>query len=410
MNNGWREVTLGSVTERRTDFTPVDSESDYTIMGVQRSGWGFLEHKPIRGSQQKFAKLMRLRIDDLVYRTITAFEAPSAVAGPQEIGRFVTPQTFPVFTIDSTQLLPAYMRLLTSWPAFHGEMSARCTGTVLRRKTLAVGAFQSIPVALPPVVEQRRIVDVVGALDDTILGAQTCRNSLAQAGSDVPASLHARAASEQWPSSSLAAVLGGAGGIRTGPFGSQLHESDYLPSGPVAVVMPSNIRAHRVDFDSAARISRADADRLNQHLTQEGDILWSRRGDVTRFAVIDASSAGSLCGTGCFLLRPGDPTTSAWLEPWLASPQVGAWLEDKSVGATMKNLNRGILSEVPVAIPPMDDRLALGEAWTALRRCLGREQAILDELRGLRSNLLTALLSGEHPIPESYDALLEGVA
>ncbi len=31
-------------------------------------------------------------------------------------------------------------------------------------------------------------------------------------------------------------------------------------------------------------------------------------------------------------------------------------------------------------------------------------------LRALRSNLLTVLLSGEHEIPSSYDALLEGEA
>ena len=186
MRDGWVETTLGDVSEKRTDYTAVDPDESYVILGVQRSGWGFVERDPIKGSAQKFTKLMRLDESDLVYRTITAFEAPSAVAGPEQAGRFVTPQTFPVFRIDKGRMLPAYMSLLTTWPSFHQEMASRCTGTVLRRKTLSVSAFESIPVTLPTLPEQQRIVDLVGAVDDAIRTASAAGESaLAVGGHDV---------------------------------------------------------------------------------------------------------------------------------------------------------------------------------------------------------------------------------
>lgn len=150
MREGWESVEIGDVISRRNDYTPVQPDSEYAIVGVQRSGLGLVDRKPIRGADMKFNKLLTLAQDDLVYRTITAFEAPMAVVGQEHEGRLVTPSAFPVFTIERARLLPDYMRLLATWPGFHREMLTRCTGSVVRRKTLSVDAFRSIPVGLPP--------------------------------------------------------------------------------------------------------------------------------------------------------------------------------------------------------------------------------------------------------------------
>ncbi|WIB36377.1 hypothetical protein [Curtobacterium sp. MCJR17_043] len=166
MRDGWREVTLGEVTTRRRDFTAVQADVLYRIVGVQRSGWGLVDRAPVRGDSMKFGKLLELHSDDLVYRTITAFEAPSAVVSSEFDGAFVTPQTFPTYSIDRSRLLPEYMAILTTSPEFHEAMSVRCVGSVLRRKTLSQNAFESIPLRLPSLDEQRRIVDLMAALGD----------------------------------------------------------------------------------------------------------------------------------------------------------------------------------------------------------------------------------------------------
>jgi type I restriction enzyme S subunit len=264
-----------------------------------------------------------------------------------------------------------------------------------------------IPAQLPPLPEQRRIVDLVGALDDAIAAAEQSSLSVGEAQRHLPAATLVKGVSEGWESSRLNVALGGDRAIRTGPFGSQLHQKDYVSGGPVAVVMPTDMRDGRVQLSGAARIERSDADRLARHITQVGDVLWSRRGDVTRFAVIDEVSAGSLCGTGCFLIRPADAADTKWLEVLLSAPETGQWLVDHAVGATMANLNRSILGAIPVMIPPVDQREALAAGWVALRATArGLDQTIAD-LRILRANLLTALLSGEHELPESYDEFIE---
>lgn len=55
----------------------------------------------------------------------------------------------------------------------------------------------------------------------------------------------------------------GGGDIQTGPFGSQLHASDYVSDG-IPSIMPQNIGDNRVIEDGIARISSEDAQRLSR--------------------------------------------------------------------------------------------------------------------------------------------------
>src|SRR2546422_6482046 len=96
----------------------------------------------------------------------------------------------------------------------------------------------------------------------------------------------------EWEYTTLgAACERGGGDIQTGPFGSQLHASDYVPSG-IPSVMPQNIGDNVIVEDGIARISPNDAARLSRYLLREGDIVYSRRGDVERRALVRLEQSG----------------------------------------------------------------------------------------------------------------------
>ena len=68
--------------------------------------------------------------------------------------------------------------------------------------------------------------------------------------------------SSEWRDTTLGQICAAQGGaIQTGPFGSQLHTSDYKEVG-IPVVMPTNIGDSEIVVDGIARISQADVDRL----------------------------------------------------------------------------------------------------------------------------------------------------
>lgn len=147
------------------------------------------------------------------------------------------------------------------------------------------------------------------------------------------------------------------GSIQTGPFGSQLHTSDYKEFG-TPVVMPTNIGDGGIDETGIARISQEDVNRLSQHVLKKGDIIFSRRGDVTKNALVRTRETGWFCGTGCLKVRVGDESvaTADFISQYLRLSSIKEWLVRHAVGATMPNLNTGILAAVPVTLPPLDEQ------------------------------------------------------
>ena len=148
----------------------------------------------------------------------------------------------------------------------------------------------------------------------------------------------------EWEYTTLGAVCDrGGGDIQTGPFGSQLHASDYVPVG-IPSIMPKNIEDNRIDTVGIARISPQDAERLSRYLVQEGDIVYSRRGDVERRALVRLGESGWLCGTGCLRVRFGENCVdSKYAFHYLGHPLVRGWIVRHAHGATMPNLNTSIL-------------------------------------------------------------------
>lgn len=158
----------------------------------------------------------------------------------------------------------------------------------------------------------------------------------------------------------------GGGGIQTGPFGSQLHASDYVAVG-IPSIMPQNIGDNRIVETGIARITETDALRLSRYRVQAGDIIYSRRGDVERRALIREHEEGWLCGTGCLRVRPGPRGPNAsYSSFYLGHPAVREWIVRHAHGATMLNLNTTILSNCPFVVPPRSDQNAIAAILTSL--------------------------------------------
>lgn len=175
------------------------------------------------------------------------------------------------------------------------------------------------------------------------------------------------AAPHTWERITLGEIVARAGGsIQTGPFGSQLHASDYVPVG-IPCIMPVNIGDNRLVRDGIACIRPSDAERLARHIVRKGDIIYSRRGDVERRALVREAEDGWFCGTGCLKLRLGEGV----IEPEFASyylghPEVRSWIVRHAVGATMPNLNTSIMESIPFLLPPPDDQRAIAAVLGSL--------------------------------------------
>jgi type I restriction enzyme S subunit len=197
-----------------------------------------------------------------------------------------------------------------------------------------------------------------------------------------------------WEATDLAAVCDDDKGIQTGPFGSQLHEADYSDGG-VPVVMPKDLIGFRIRTDSIAHIPEATADKLSRHRMKLGDIVYGRRGDIGRRAFIMPHQSGWFCGTGCLRIRPDAKKVNGWyLFNYLGQDDVVKLIAGRAQGVTMPNLNTGLLSSVPISLPPraIQDHFArLSFSFAQAQEAL---HARIQTLRRTRDLLLPRLLSG----------------
>lgn len=154
--------------------------------------------------------------------------------------------------------------------------------------------------------------------------------------------------------------------------------------------MPANIGSDGgISEDGIARITQFDADRLQQHKLQVGDVVFSRRGDVTRNALIEAHQAGWLCGTGCLKVRLGSQTQASakFISYCLRLPETKDWLVRHAVGATMPNLNTSILSAVPILLP----ELPVQQSIANILGCLDERIDLLRETNATLEAIAQAL-------------------
>lgn len=154
-------------------------------------------------------------------------------------------------------------------------------------------------------------------------------------------------------------------GIQTGPFGSQLHQSDYTEDG-TPVVMPKDLIGGKISEQSIARVGAEHVQRLQRHIIRNGDILYSRRGDVGRCAFATERETGWLCGTGCLrvTVNPRVADNKFVFYQLQQSSTIG-WVEKHAVGATMLNLNTTILSNIPVFLPPIETQRRIADIVSA---------------------------------------------
>lgn len=172
--------------------------------------------------------------------------------------------------------------------------------------------------------------------------------------------------------------------VQTGPFGSQLHAEEYV-SGGTPVVNPTHMIGGQIVPSEEITVTDDVLARLPHQRLFRGDVVFSRRGELGRCALVTETEEGWLCGTGSMILRlKGDEYASDYLSLFLSLDVLRQYFESFSVGTVMDSLSAGTLLSLPVVVPPLAEQ----------RRCVmyARSQARqLDELRQQADSAVTLL-------------------
>ncbi len=193
------------------------------------------------------------------------------------------------------------------------------------------------------------------------------------------------------------ASLGKTATFRTGPFGSALHQSDYI-NGGIPIINPMHINDGNITPSETMTVSVQTANVLSDFKLKAGDIVIGRRGDMGRCAVVHAQQAGWLCGTGSMIVRPVD-TDADYLQCVLSSREVITAIENASVGTTMVSLNQGTLSSLKIQLPPLPEQRAIATALSDMDALLDGLERLIAKKRDIKQATMQQLLTGKTRLP-----------
>lgn len=384
--SGWQQVTLGDLLTRVRRKVTVEDGVSYPAVSVQMYGRGLGEKEPFVGGVSKYTTLNSVRENDVVLRTITAFEAPAGVARAEHDGAHVS-GVFITYEVDQ-RVLPEFLRLYFQTPAFWDEMQNRASGTVLRRKTISDASFRAIPFALPPLATQARIVEVIDAVDKQITALDTEVDVLDQLWWALGREMAAAVANKGTvPLASFCDISGGLTKNKKDLEQPDLVEVPYL--------RVANVHRHHLSLSEVATIqtTRAKAEKLRLHA---GDVLMNEGGDKDKLGrghVWEGQIPDCIHQNHVFRVRVIDQRFDPYFVSAWGNTFGREWFETFGTQTTgIASINRATLSRFPVPDVP----LSVQQDWAGrLGGVVDTMDALRDQagkLRATRASLVSGLL------------------
>ena len=161
-------------------------------------------------------------------------------------------------------------------------------------------------------------------------------------------------------------LLGEIAQVQTGPFGSQLHMSDYKMEG-VPIITVEHLGENKILHHNLPLVGDEDRKRLIKYTLQEGDIVFSRVGSVDRRAYVSTNEDGWMFSGRCLRVRANkDIIEPRFLSYYFGQESFKETIRRTAVGATMPSINTAILSDMQLFIPPFREQKAIANILSSL--------------------------------------------
>ena len=367
MRDNWTEATLGEVATWSTGKN---------LSASKRSSAGA---HPILGANGLIGRTNEVLLDcDLItVGRVGACGETHRSAGPVWVSDNA------LIAIPNNRVLIDYLYHVLS--AF--EYQTITSGTT--QPLITQNKLKNQVIQLPPLAEQNRIVDVAASVDAYIAALQQQADQARTARNAV---LHEllTAGGDDWTETTLGELVNIQKGKKPPRLGDNTTTGQpYLTADVLRGSAPSQF------------VPQSALAACVQLQGNETILLWdgAGAGDVFR------STGGVLASTMAKLAIKQIGLIGAdylYLVVVNASPQI----KSSCRGTTVPHVSPGALTALSLTLPPLSEQQRIVGIVSAMDDVVSATEKAVSNADGLRTGLMSDLLSGDHEIPESYDRLL----
>lgn len=388
MREGWTPFRLGDL---------IRLEYGKALPAKQRSGSGY----PVFGSAGEVGRHSEFLVN-----------GPGIVVGRKGTAGSVTWTDEAFYPIDTTYWVHILSDVLDLRFAFLLLSASRLDEVTTQTGVPGLNRENAyrLEVSIPPIEEQRRIVDLVGHVDSSIEAQSVEAVSVLALWVGTLRATQPKEGREYRLHELFSYVIGGAWGRPPDE-----DETSVLALGTSAYAG----EALTVDPEKGTARSLS-GDRALKRGIKQGDILLERSGGsptqpVGRVIRALVDTPHVVPSDFQRLLRPNtevvDPAFAFWTL-WM-NYQDGVVLPYQKNTTSIRNLQvTEYLAGAKVVVPSLEAQREWVAVAEEFERLVGTQRAELDKAKRLRASLLASLLSGQHEVPASYDEFIrdEGAA
>jgi len=264
---------------------------------------------------------------------------------------------------------------------------------------------QRLEIWLPPLSRQAEVVDCLDNVQAEIEALESLIEKKADLSKGITQCVMDRRSrlpgfSAPWKKASLSDIAS----IKTGPFGSALHERDYVLSG-VPIITVEHLGARRVVPTNVPNVSEEDAQRLKSYRLLPGDVVFSRVGSIDRSALITNHESDWLFSGRLLRIRfDGAAADPSFMCHQFRTHTFRKAVRAMAVGQTMPSLNTQILGGVEVQLPQLDEQMAIGSMLADCDQEMEALEARLVKASALKKGMMQELISKHSSLPAEEPA------
>jgi type I restriction enzyme S subunit len=334
---------------------------------------------------------------------------------PQELSGANISRTIARIAVNSS-VTPSFLSQWLRSP--HGQRALAWSVLGTTRDSLNIGVLRRIPLAVPPVFEQRRIAECLDAADEAIRVTERLIAKLGQAKQGLLYDLLIRGIDdagclrgsydEEFQPSNIGLIphgwrvvalgeLGplGSSVLKTGPFGSSLKGEDWVDSG-VPVITIGSLGEGFLDYSELLFVSENKASALDAYRVEEGEIVFSRVADVGRSVVVRTEHEGWVMSSNLMKITLESRTlVPDYIQLVLAyDPRVRRQLRSTVNSSGRDVVSGSIVRSLLIPIPPIQEQIRICEKVSQLQTASGVEAELLVKRKLMKQGLMDDLLTG----------------
>jgi type I restriction enzyme S subunit len=322
---------------------------------------------------------------------------------------------------DQSKLIPEYLNIWLNFPSTQLLIRRYATPGV-HQVNINPTNLRKVLIALPQEVsEQRRIVEILGSMDEAIAHTSSLIAKLKQMKAGLLHDLLTRgldengelrdaiAHPEQFKDSPLGqipkdwevvpiqqAASQVPGATTIGPFGSNLLASDYRSVG-VPVTFVRDIKADGFQWNSNIYVEPKKARELSAHSVQSGDLLATKMGLPPCIACVYPEwMASGIITADIIRLRPNtQSSTSQWLSLFVNSHAVIRQVRGITGGITRDKITLHDFRKLLIALPRLKEQKQITNILDTYNSRICYEEAYRDKLKLQKQGLMHDLLTGK---------------